>query len=356
MKKLFFTFGLIPVIALLFNLSCQSNIQNSTKDSDITDFLGQWSFNIGEREGVPGSVGWLEVNQEGDTWDANILWGGGSITSVPYLYFNNNVLNVGRNSRRAVLERDAEDKPIKIQNIPQWLEFSVNGDEIIGYQLTPSSNYVGVDTTVIVKGKKMPALPPAPDLATLKFDKPINLIKDPNSLEGWRLLEENATNGWSMHDGILKNDPVQKEGEPHISYGNLRTDQEFEDFNLKLDVNVNERCNSGIYLRGMIEIQVSDCYNQPLNIHGTMGAVYSRILPTVNAAKPAGEWQEMDITYVDRHITVILNEVKIIDNQPVYGPTGGAMIWDVLSQGPIYLQGDHTQAFYKNIILTPIIN
>ncbi|MBL0113553.1 MAG: DUF1080 domain-containing protein [Saprospiraceae bacterium] len=35
-----------------------------------------------------------------------------------------------------------------------------------------------------------------------------------------------------------------------MSYGNLRTEQEFEDFNLKLEVNVPEG-NSGVYLRGM---------------------------------------------------------------------------------------------------------
>ena len=37
-----------------------------------------------------------------------------------------------------------------------------------------------------------------------------------------------------------------------------------------------------------------------------------------------GEWQSYDLTLVDRHITVVLNGVKVIDNQPVPGPTGGA--------------------------------
>jgi len=86
-----------------------------------------------------------------------------------------------------------------------------------------------------------------------------------------------------------------------------------------------------------------------------MGALYSRIKPTVNAEKPAGQWQTMDITLCDRHVTVILNGVKIIDNQPVYGPTGGAMKSDVFTPGPIYLQGDHGTVQYRNIILTPIV-
>ena len=66
----------------------------------------------------------------------------------------------------------------------------------------------------------------------------------------------------------------------------------------------------------------------------TSGAVYSRITPLVAAEKPAGEWQTMDITFVNRHITVILNGTKIIDNQPVAGCTGGALWSDVSRPGP----------------------
>ncbi|MHC4313475.1 MAG: family 16 glycoside hydrolase, partial [Planctomycetota bacterium] len=59
-------------------------------------------------------------------------------------------------------------------------------------------------------------------------------------------------------DGVLVNKPIQQKGKRHISYGNLRTVEEFEDFNLKLQVNVPRRGNSGIYLRGIYEVQVSD--------------------------------------------------------------------------------------------------
>jgi hypothetical protein len=54
-------------------------------------------------------------------------------------------------------------------------------------------------------------------------------------------------------------------------------------------------------------------------------------------------------------LTVILNGTKIIDNQPVYGPTGGAMKSDVFTPGPLYLQGDHGKVEYRNIVLTPIV-
>ena len=137
-------------------------------------------------------------------------------------------------------------------------------------------------------------------------------------------------------------------------FGNLRTDAEFEDFNLKLEVRTLAGSNSGIYLRGIYEVQVMESHGQPLDSHH-MGALYSRITPSVAAEKPIGEWQTLDITLVDRHLTVVLNGKTIIDNQPVLGCTGGALSSDETKPGPIYLQGDHTNIDYRNIVLRPVL-
>ena len=128
----------------------------------------------------------------------------------------------------------------------------------------------------------------------------------------------------------------------------MRTIQEFEDFKIKLEINIPAHSNSGVYLRGRHEIQVIDSYGADLDSHN-MGALYSRITPSVAAEKPAGTWQTMEITLCDRYVTVILNGVNIIDNQPVIGPTGGALTSDVFAPGPIYLQGDHGTISYRNI-------
>jgi len=173
------------------------------------------------------------------------------------------------------------------------------------------------------------------------------------NLDQWKLTNPRQKSGWSIKDGVLVNNPAQPEGK-HISYGNLRTVAEFEDFNLKLEVNVPPKGNSGVYLRGIYEVQVSDSYGKPLDSHN-MGGIYSRITPTVNAEKPAGKWQTMSMTLLDRHVTVKLNGKTIIDNQPVMGCTGGAMWSDEFKPGPIYLQGDHSAINYRNIVLTPII-
>ena len=79
------------------------------------------------------------------------------------------------------------------------------------------------------------------------------------------------------------------------------------------------------------------------------------IAPSKNAGKPGGQWQTYDLTLVDRHMTVILNGEKVINNQPVRGPMGGAVFTEPTRPGPIYLQGDHTSVTYRNFYLAPVI-
>jgi hypothetical protein len=203
-------------------------------------------------------------------------------------------------------------------------------------------------------GKRIPALPPAPDLSKVKFGEPIALLNG-RDLTGWRLIEAKAENGWSVINGELVNRPAPKvEGQPARRFGNLRTEREFEDFNLKLEVNVPEKNNSGIYLRGIYEIQVFDSFGKALDSHN-MGALYSRITPSVAAEKPASQWQTFDITLVDRHLTVVLNGTTIIANQPVQGCTGGALWSDEFRPGPLFLQGDHGAVSYRNLVLRPVV-
>ncbi len=85
-----------------------------------------------------------------------------------------------------------------------------------------------------------------------------------------------------------------------------------------------------------------------------MGALYSRITPSVSAEKPFGEWQSLAITLVARHLTVVLNGVTIIRNQTVLGITGGALWANELRPGPVCVQGDHTGVELRNIFLEPV--
>ena len=308
-------------------------------------FLGRWALTI-----PGGGAGWLGVTQENGFLDASVLWGGGSVLPVDCVFVEQGELYVIRLSK--VDRKDASGKVIRTQTFPEVLRARLEGDTLKLTQSQPRRNGNGIEEREFT-GKRIPPLPGKPELAKVKFATPVVLF-DGKNLEAWKLTNPGAKSGWSIENGVLVNKPVQQEGKPHVNYGNLRTVAEFQDFNLKLEVNAAKGENSGVYLRGLYEVQVCDSYGKKLDSHN-MGGIYSRITPTENAEKAPGEWQTMELTLVDRHATVILNGKKIIDNQPLLGCTGGALTSDEFKPGPIYLQGDHTGIKYRNIVLTPVV-
>ena len=81
--------------------------------------------------------------------------------------------------------------------------------------------------------------------------------------------------------------------------GSIETREKFGSFQLHLefasptppDLNKHgqERANSGVFLHGLYEIQVLDCYKNPTYSDGTVGCIYGQWPPMANAAKPSGE-------------------------------------------------------------------
>lgn len=296
-------------------------------------FTGRWALTI-----PGGGAGWLGVEEKDGGFSSSVLWGGGSVVPTAATKVEGDTL---------IVTREQKNKEGKVTT--ETITAKADGDMLKLTTVKRNAEGKQIGNPADFTGKRIPAIPAKPDLSKLKFGQPIQLFNG-KDLTGWRLLKE-ADNGWSVENGALIN-RVVKAKDKH--FGNLRTDAEFEDFNLKTEVRTQEGSNSGIYLRGIYEVQVMESFGKPLDSHH-MGALYSRITPSVNAEKPIGEWQTLDITLVDRHLTVILNGKTIIDNQPVLGCTGGAMTSDEFKPGPIYLQGDHTNVDYRNMVLTPIV-
>ena len=299
-------------------------------------FIGRWALTI-----PGGGAGWLGVEDKGGALSGSVLWGGGSVLPVQGVKIDGDKLLVTRISKAKNAKTNTEEQ------VTETITATASGDDL---KLTTDKakadgkEFGKADFT----GHRIPPVPAAPDLAKVKYGAPIHIFNG-KDLSGWRLIKPEADNGWSVVDGVLQN---RIEKGKH--FGNLRTDKEFEDFNIKLEVRTQEGSNSGVYLRGIYEIQIAETFGKPLDPHN-MGALYSRITPSVAAEKPIGEWQTLDITLVDRHVTVILNGKNIIDDQPVLGCTGGAMTSDEMKPGPIYLQGDHTNIDYRNMVLTPVV-
>lgn len=293
-------------------------------------YLGRWALTLPD-----GRAGWLGVERKDSQLQAAVLWGGGSVVPVASAVIEDGKLVVTRTQR----SRRGGGQSVEI------ITGTVDGDNMSLTTQRKRGEQV-ISEPAEFTGKRIPKLPPAPKLSQVKFGPWVDLFNG-SDLSGWSVMNPNSPNGWRAEDGVMINEVKQEEGR-HVSHANLRTDRDFEDFNIAMDVRVQEGGNSGVYLRGIYEVQVSESFGRGVDSHN-MGAVYSRITPTAAAEKPAGQWQTLDITLVDRHVTVILNGKTIIDNQPVLGCTGGAMWSDEFRPGPIYLQGDHTSVDYRNI-------
>jgi len=169
--------------------------------------------------------------------------------------------------------------------------------------------------------------------------------------------------GWMAKDGELICH------QPHGG-NDLLTEQKFTDFELHIEFQATS--NSGVYLQGRYEIQVDNSYNakpkyvekdgKKVAVWDThqCGAIYGRIAPTKNMAKPPKEWQSFDVTFrgargtkdkvtQKARVTLVWNGEKVIDDAEIDGTTGGALDGNVTAPGPLLLQGDHGKVAYRNI-------
>jgi hypothetical protein len=174
-----------------------------------------------------------------------------------------------------------------------------------------------------------------------EWGAPVDLLG--SGLGGWRLEDPDGKTFWGIANGELVN---SNRGT------NLITRDVFTDFKLHIEVNVPTKGNSGIYLRGRHEVQVSDDYGQSPDSK-RMGGIFGQVTPLALPTRPAGEWQAFDITLIGRHVTVVLNGTTVLDNAEIPGITGGALDSAEGAPGPIMLQGDHTAVRYRNIRIIP---
>ena len=228
-------------------------------------------------------------------------------------------------------------------------------------QSKPKSDTGGADKKADVSDGKAQGAPKS-DSKTQKQSEPtinygalpVTRLFNGKDLSGWKLRHPDGKQSWSVVDGVLTNSDKGTD---------LVSEEKFTDFELHVEVRVPKGGNSGVYLQGRYEVQVSDAAGMSDLTNSMMGAVYSKIAPRINAAKPAGEWQSLDVHFLQAvrdksgaivmkpMVTVILNDEIIIDRGEIDGPTGGALDSNEGTPGPIMLQGDHTAVEYRNIVI-----
>lgn len=178
-----------------------------------------------------------------------------------------------------------------------------------------------------------------------KAGKPVELFNG-KDLTGWHSRFEGRDTGWKVTDGLMNNGNA---GVPDIV-----SDATFWNFTLHVEYRIGKGSNSGIGLRGRYEVQIFDDAKEPLSAHSN-GAIYSRIVPSVEASRAAGEWQTFDIRLIGREVTVVLNDRKIVDKKIIEGLTAIAHDPDEAKPGPIILQGDHGPVEFRKLTLTPLV-
>ncbi len=180
------------------------------------------------------------------------------------------------------------------------------------------------------------------------------------NLDGWKLRDPQGRRSWWALKGLLHNGTAP--GKPGTD---ICTVGEFGDCVLHIEFRVPKDGNSGVYLQGIYEVQVADSFREPVSA-GMCGAIYGKIVPSLNASRAAGKWQSYDITFrqarvnesgqvVEKaRVTVVHNGKKIINNKEIDGVTGGALSDKEGKPGPLMLQGNHTSVDYRNIRIRSI--
>jgi len=158
---------------------------------------------------------------------------------------------------------------------------------------------------------------------------------------------------------------------------NLITKQSFGDCQVHVEFLIARRSNAGIKFHEVYEIQSFDSFGKK-EIDGTgMGGVYPRadakkgyldrgIAPKVNAAKPAGEWNVLDVEWRSPRfdesgekiasamiVKATLNGQVIHANVEVKTPTGGNWTRKETATGSFMLQSDHGPTGWRNVRIKP---
>lgn len=207
------------------------------------------------------------------------------------------------------------------------------------------------------------------------------------SLRGWTARADHA---WRICGGVSldPSDPtrfIPAPGDGVLINGDcgetadLHTVLEHGDCRLTLEYCIPSGSNSGVYLMGLYEIQIFDNWDAPDKTltFGSNGGIYAQWdeaarapfegrVPNVNASRPPGEWQELQVIFRAARFdeegrkashaffeSVVLNGKVIHENAECTGPTRGGWSKQDLIRGPLRLQGDHGPVAFRSIRMLP---
>lgn len=151
------------------------------------------------------------------------------------------------------------------------------------------------------------------------------LLFDGKDLNGWHsYLQHGTGKDWSVQDGAIM--LKKNNSDPAQDYADLVTNQEFANFDLKLEWKAEPCIDSGVMFYVHESPQYKHTYNTGLEMQiadlsctvpdsreilRRSGDLYGLISTKINAVKPAGEWNQFEIIANQGHLQLIQNGQEI---------------------------------------------
>jgi hypothetical protein len=203
------------------------------------------------------------------------------------------------------------------------------------------------------------------------------LLFDGASKKNWHVYN-NSSDGsaWKVADGILYLDPSQRKDNNTVTVGggDLVSDEEYDNFHLKVDWKIDSGANSGIlfYVKEDPkiertfhtgpEMQVLDNAAHPdaKIIKHRAGDLYDLITSVPETVKPAGEWNHAEIMSWNNNLELYLNGQKVVtttlwdDNWRKLIAGSKFKKWKTFGtfkKGRIALQDHGNRVWYRNIMI-----
>jgi len=198
---------------------------------------------------------------------------------------------------------------------------------------------------------------------------------DGQSLNGWHSYGKSSPASiWGIDSGAIHLNSAKKDTSMHGN-DDLVSDDEYENFDLKLDWKISKAGNSGIiflvhedttkyketYETGL-EMQVLDDKGHPdrkLPSHRA-GSLYDLIPAKAGAVKPWGEWNHAEIKLNNGKLDLYLNDVNVVsttlwdDNWKQMLAKSKFKAWPdfgTFKKGHIALQDHGNDVWYRNIMI-----
>ncbi len=159
-----------------------------------------------------------------------------------------------------------------------------------------------------------------PVLAEETDRKAVSLFNG-KDLNGWVVMHDGE---WAVEDGaIVGRKGVKWTTNPKVSGSWLRSEKQYDDFVFEFEYAINEKGNSGVFLRSALEenpaftgheMQILDDHERVKEPKlWSTGALYDVVAAKKNMSKPAGQWNTVRIETDGPRIRIWLNGEPIVD-------------------------------------------